>query len=141
MNQELQTIQNNLPSFIDIPTCVEIAYRSMKGELIGTDDIAAVYNLTLQQAMQLITNPTFSTLVHNLCLANAKQGFNATAFTNLLHISRTSLDEKNKISAIKTLGEMIGANESKKAKQSKTEININLDAIVRNTTDSPFKGF
>lgn len=136
--QRIDNTQINLP--IDIPTVVEIAYRSMKGELITVDDIAAAYDMTLTKAMELITNPTFSHLVHNLCIANAKLGFDAIAFKELITIARLSEDEKNKISAIRTLGDMLGFNESKKAKQSQTNINLNIDTIVRNTGQSPFKG-
>ena len=89
----------------------------------------------------LFKKRVFNQMVHYLARANAQHSFDATAFKTLLDISRFSLDERNKISAIKALGDIIGRNESKQAKQSNTNININLDAIVRNTESSPFKGF
>ena len=138
MSTEIQKLEN-LP--IPIKTCVEIAYRSMKGELLTCDDIAIAYEIPLVDAMKLITNPLFSHFVHNLSLANAKLGFDAIAFRELLHIAQRGSDEKNKISAIKVLADLTNSNEAKKAKVSKTEININLDSIIRNQTESPFKGF
>lgn len=139
MNTDLQKYENQLP--ITIPQCVEIAYRSMKGELITCDDIAAAYDIPLVDAMKLITNPIFSHLVHNIAIANAKLGFDAIAFRELINIARHDIEPKNKINAIRTLADLTNNNESKKAKASKTEININLDAIVRQQTESPFKGF
>lgn len=141
MSQALQKLDNqqiDLP--LEIPLCIEIAYRSMKGELITCDDIASAYNITLTKAMQLITNPTFSHMVHNLSLANAKMGFDSIAFNKLLMIAQHSLDEKNQIRAISVLGDLVGVNESKKAKQSTTNINLNIDTLVRQN-ESPFKGF
>lgn len=127
---------------VSIPVCIEIAYRSMKGDIISLDDVACNYfNGRVDEALRLVTNPVFNQMVHHLSVANAKLGFDAIAFNKLLQIARFSMDEKNQINAIKTLGDMIGVNESKKQQNKKTEININLDTIVRQQSDSPFKGF
>lgn len=130
----------NLP--VSIPVAIEIAYRSMKGDIISLDDVACNYfDGRVVDALKLITNPVFSHMVHHLSVANAKLGFDAVGFKKLLEIARFSVDEKNVISAIKTLGDMIGVNESKKQQSKGTEVNINIDTIVRQQSQSPFKGF
>jgi hypothetical protein len=140
MNTELQKNHlNNLP--IPLQECIDIAYRSMKGELIGVEDIASYTGKSVVEAIKIITNPIFTQLVHHLTIANAKHSFDAVAFNQLLTISRFSLDEKNKIAAIKTLGDMLGLNESKKNIKQSPVVNINIDQVVRNSKDIPFKGF
>ena len=126
---------------LTIPDCIDIAYRSIKGELISVDDIASYTGKSVKEAIGIITHPLFNQMVHHLAMANAKHSFDAIAFKELITIARFSLDEKNKISAIKTLGDMLGMNESKKNIKHSPVVNINIDQIVRNTREIPFKGF
>lgn len=139
MSENLEKIKSNLP--IPIEQCIDIAYRSMTGEIVGVDDIAAYAQISTILAIRLITNPIFGQMVHHLTLANAKHSFDAIAFKSLLNIARYSQDEKNKINAIKTLSDIVGRNESKNIKSQPVAVNINIDQIVRNTKSIPFKGF
>jgi len=134
---------------IDLPLpvdqCIDIAYKTMEGKIVGASDIIPYlelqYNvtITMQQAIAIIIHPTFAMLVHNLSMANARHSFDAVAFNQLISIAQHSPDEKNKISAIKTLGDLTGLNASKGNR--KTEININLDSMIRKNDESPFPGF
>lgn len=138
MEQALEKLKLELP--ISIPEIVDCAYRTMRGDIIGAEDIASVYNLSIADSIKLITNPIFSKMVHHLVLANAKHSFDAIAFNKLILIARQSIDEKNQIAAIKTLGDMLGMNESKKISSTPT-ININIDQIIRDRENSTFQGF
>lgn len=134
---------------IDLPLpveqCIAIAYKTMEGRIVNANDIAAYLELeygiviTMQQAIAIIIHPTFAMLVHNLSMANARHSFDAVAFNQLVKIAQFSPDEKNQISAIKALGDLTGLNASKGNR--KTEININLDSMIRKNDESPFPGF
>jgi hypothetical protein len=132
--------QQELSLPLPIQDCIDIAYRSMKGELIGIEDVASYTGKSVVEAIKIITHPLFNQMVHHLSIANAKHSFDAVAYNQLMAIARFSNDEKNKIAAIKALGDMLGFNESKKTKQSPT-VNINIDQIVRERKETPFKGF
>lgn len=136
---ELQKKENNLP--LPIQDCIDIAYRSMKGELIGVEDIAAYANLSIVEAIKVITNPIFNQMVHHLTLANAKHSFDAIGFKELIRIARFSDNDKDRINAIRVLADMVGRNESKKNVKAAPTVNINIDQVVRNTKSVPFKGF
>lgn len=131
-----EVIQLPLP----IPQIIDIAYRVMKGDIISCEDLAKYCHISAREAMDIMLNPAIASMIHNLSIANAKLGFDATAFKNLLQIAN-GIDSKDadKISAIKALGDIIGYNESKK--KGPTNVNINIENLVRNISDSPFKGF
>ena len=124
---------------LPITVCMDVAYQTISGKLITAEDIAGYLQVSIKQALQLITNPMFAQLTHNLAMASARHSFDAIAFKELINLARFSEAERIKVQAIKTLGDMLGLNESKK--KAPVNINISLDEMVRKSNSNPFPGF
>lgn len=118
---------------------IEVAYKSIAGELIDASDIAKYLNVSIYEAMKLMTHQVFAQMTHQLALAQARHGFDAIAFNKLMYIAQHSEAERLQIQAIKTLADIMGLNESKK--KNPVNININMDSLVRGNNETPFPGF
>ena len=143
MNTLQQTINLNDGTQLVLPLPMSIliktAYDTITGKLVTAEDIAVALAISIEQAIKIITDPVWGQLVHNLAMANARQGFDAIAYSKLINLARSSESERVQIQSIKTLADLLGVNESKK--KNPVNIEINLDSLVRKNSNSPFPGF
>lgn len=132
----IDELQSKLP--LPVSTCIEIAYNSVSGKLTSPESISAVYNIPLKQSLQLITNPVFSVLVHNMMIMVQRYKFDSVAMRKLMQIIEFGDDDRAKIQAVKVASDILGVNKSKD-KQNVT-LNMNFDSTVRSISDKTFPG-
>ena len=132
----IDELQSKLP--LPVSTCIEIVYNSVSGKLTSPESISAVYNIPLKQSLQLITNPVFSVLVHNMMIMVQRYKFDSVAMRKLMQIIEFGDDDRAKIQAVKVASDILGVNKSKD-KQNVT-LNMNFDSTVRSISDKTFPG-
>lgn len=132
MSEELQKLDlNQLQKKLPLPIqqCMDIAYRTVKGDIKSPEDISRLYQITIHQALQLICNSTFASLVHNLMLAYQKYKFDAIALKRMMDIIEFSGEEKNAIAATQVASNILGVNQSKQKQP--VNYNFNFDTMIR----------
>lgn len=111
---------------------VEIAERVSKGEITTADELAEQYGVTYTQAVSLLGNPQFITIVSSISKAKAQLAWHSIAVPKLIAMLKSE-DDKVSLQAMKMLGQL-----TDNTKGADFNINISLEKLVRDAeTEKP----